>query len=277
MAELPGIALGPHRISRLVLGANPINGGSHLSRFVNEQMRRYFTPARILSLLRACEAEGVDTWQSGPGNLDLYARHRDSGGGMRYLSLYSPKEDDPGLLRRIAALAIGVAYHGEVTDVLFRENRLDTIRDELARMRDAGTLVGISTHIPEVVEYVESRGWDIDYYMTCVYQRNRTPEQIRALLGHIPLPERELYLEEDPPLMWRMMRLTPKPCLAFKILAAGRLCERPQQVEEAFKQTLENIKPIDGIILGMYPEYEDQVALNAGYVRRLGRLGQRRE
>ena len=68
--------------------------------------------------------------------------------------------------------------------------------------------------------------------------------------------------------MWQTMRQTPKPCLAFKILAAGRLCEKQETVEKAFEQTLAHIKPTDAIIVGMYPEYEDQVALNAEYTRR---------
>ena len=55
---LPLVPFGPYRISRLILGDNPIHGGSHLSRFVNAQMRRYFTPEHILELLAACEREG---------------------------------------------------------------------------------------------------------------------------------------------------------------------------------------------------------------------------
>ena len=70
--------------------------------------------------------------------------------------------------------------------------------------------------------------------------------------------------------MLAAMRATDKPCLAFKILAAGRLCDRPEWVEAAFASTLRQIKPNDGVIVGMYPEYEDQIAINAEYVRRHG-------
>jgi hypothetical protein len=70
--------------------------------------------------------------------------------------------------------------------------------------------------------------------------------------------------------MWRAMRQTEKPCLAFKILAAGRLCDRQEMVEAAFEATFRNIKANDAVIVGMYPEYEDQVRLNAEYVRRFG-------
>ena len=278
-ATLPLVPFGPHRISRLIVGANPINGGSHLSRFVNMQMRRFFTPERVLSLLRDCERAGITVWQSGPGNLDLYERHRAedgvraAGGQLQYISLASEDPQDPGLVERLVdARVIGVAHHGEVTDQLFKSGELDRIAPFLQKVRDAGVMVGVSTHMPAVVDYVESKGWDVDFYMTCVYERHRTRQELKSLLGYVPLPEREVYLEEDPPRMFRAMRQTEKPCLAFKILAAGRLCEKQEMVEEAFRETLRQIKPNDALIVGMYTEYEDQVRLNADYVRRYSDL-----
>ena len=270
---LPTVPFGPHRLSRLVVGANPVNGGSHLSRFVNHQMRRYFSPERIQQFLADCQAVGITAWQSGPQNLADYAAHRSSGGGLDYISLV---RDNPGgqdeVQAAVDAGAIAVAHHGEVTDSLFKECRLDGIRPLLARARDAGLLVGISTHMPDVVDYVESAGWDVDFYMTCVYERHRSREALREMLGYVPIPVREVYLEEDPPRMYRMIRQTERPCLAFKILAAGRLCERQDAVEAAFEQALRSIKPTDAVIVGMYPEYEDQIGLNAEYVRRFSGL-----
>ena len=64
------------------------------------------------------------------------------------------------------------------------------------------------------------------------------------------------------------MNQTKRPCLAFKILAAGRLSDRRQWVEQAFRQTYESIKPIDGAIIGIYDRYSDQPAENAAMVRR---------
>ena len=127
---------------------------------------------------------------------------------------------------------IGVAHHGEVTDRLFKQGNLDVVRDRLKRIRDAGLLVGVSTHMPAVVNAVESKGWDVDYYQTCVYERNRTEEELQKLLGHVPLP-REVFLKDDPPRMFQAIRQTKKTCLAFKILAAGRRLD----VKQAFKET----------------------------------------
>ena len=267
---LPTIPFGPHRVSRLILGANPINGGSHLSRFVNMQMKRYFTDEQIQALLRQCRDEGINTWQSGPGaNLEAVKAFRAAGGEMHYIALAQASDDYPTMLEDlVAGGTIGVAHHGEFTDVAWREGHMAEVRDYCRRIRDTGVQVGVSTHIPEVVDAIESAGWDVDFFMCCVYERHRTREQLLELLGHVPLPLKEVYLESDPPRMYRAMRATDKPCLAFKILAAGRLCDQQTLVEAAFKQAFREMKPNDAVIVGMYPEYEDQVAINAGYVRR---------
>ena len=47
----------------------------------------------------------------------------------------------------------------------------------------------------------------------------------------MPGTGRDVYLEQDPPLMFKVIQQTSKTCLAFKILAAGRLCQRQETVE----------------------------------------------
>ena len=269
--EMPCIDFGPHRLSRLILGSNPINGGSHLSRFVNEQMKRYFTNERVLGLLRQCESLGINTWQSGPGNLELYRAFVEAGGRLHYISLVQDKESDPDMLERVVnAGAAGVAHHGEVTDVLWRRGDIDRVREYCRKARDMGTMVGVSTHIPAVIEHIVERDWDVDFFMCCVYERHRSRDELRARLGDVPVPVGEVYLEDDPPRMYAAMRATDKPCLAFKILAAGRLCDRPECLEQAFESAFRQMKDTDAVIVGMYPEYEDQVGINSEWVRKFG-------
>ncbi|MCX6623848.1 MAG: hypothetical protein NTY38_22840 [Acidobacteria bacterium] len=185
---------------------------------------------------------------------------------MHYLALDS--NDDTTIQRLVKNGAIGIAHHGESSDRLFKAGKIDQMNDYLKRVRDAGVLVGISTHMPAVVDTVESKGWDVDYYMTCVYERHRSAEDLKKLLGYVPLPVGEVYLQEDPPRMFKMIRQTKRTCLAFKILAAGRASEKPELVEAAFRTTLESIKPGDGVIVGMYDEYSDQALENANFVRK---------
>lgn len=266
--KLPQIRLGSHTISRLVCGANPFHGGSHLSGFVNREMRAYYTPEQILKTLRRCREVGITCWQDGAGAVDLYRQFVDQGLDMRYIAIDAGGPSSIETLARGGCIAI--AHHGEVTDRLFKEGKLDAVQEYLKRVRDAGLLVGVSTHMPDVVDAIESKGWDIDYFMTCVYERHRSKEQLEQLLGQAPIPVGEVYLPNDPPRMFRAIRATRRPCLAFKILAAGRLSDRRQWVEQAFRETFAAIKPDDGVIVGIYDRYSDQPAENAAFVRQFG-------
>ena len=66
--------------------------------------------------------------------------------------------------------------------------------------------------------------------------------------------------------MFKAIRQTRRPCLAFRILAAGRR----QDVEHAFRETLAGVKPTDAVIVGIYDRYSDQAGENAALVRRFG-------
>jgi hypothetical protein len=267
-AKLPQIAFGRHSISRLVCGSNPFHGGSHLSTFVNREMRSYYTPEQVLKTLRRCEEAGINAWQSDPNHLDTYRRYVDGGGKMHFMVLGGNRSES--LEKLAAGGCLGVAHHGEVTDSLFKRGKLDHVNEYLKRVRDAGMLVGVSTHMPAVVDAIESKGWDLDYYMTCVYERHRSEADLQKLLGHVPLPVGEVYLKSDPPRMFKAIQHTKRTCLAFKILAAGRLSERPDWVAAAFRETFAGIKRKDGVIVGIYDRYGDQAAEDAALVRRFG-------
>jgi hypothetical protein len=272
-AKLPQMQFGDYRLSRLIAGSNTINGGSHLSRFVNAQMKRYFTAEQVQAFFKQCEQEGVNTYQASRGNLDAYRRYVEGGGKLHYLALWRDNPDEPTTLDElVAGGTIGIVHHGEWTDAMWKSGRIAEAREACKKIRDSGAMVGVSTHIPDVVDHCVSDDWDVDFYMCCVYERHRTRAELSALLGHVPIPVKEVYLEDDPPRMYAAMRQTDKPCLAFKILAAGRLCDKPEWVEAAFRSTFEQIKANDAVIVGMYPEYEDQVAINAEYVRRFSAL-----
>ena len=102
----------------------------------------------------------MNLWQSNPPSLELYGQYRNNGGQMLFISL---GHDNTGNSEHIAQLAkagaIGIAHHGEVTDMLFKQGKLDNIQDYLHKVRDAGLLVGVSTHMPAVVDYIDSQGW----------------------------------------------------------------------------------------------------------------------
>jgi hypothetical protein len=71
--------------------------------------------------------------------------------------------------------------------------------------------------------------------------------------------------------MTALVRQVKQPCLGFKILAAGRMCASQPMVQDAFRFAFQHIKPTDGVIVGMYPRFFDEIRANAQYVRELGR------
>jgi hypothetical protein len=99
-----------------------------------------------------------------------------------------------------------------------------------------------------------------------MYFQTRTPEEYQAILGS-NLPLGEIYLLTDPPRMMQAIRSTKKPCLAYKILAAGRRVGNPANVKHCFEQAFAGIKPTDAVLVGMYQQFGDQVAENAATVR----------
>jgi hypothetical protein len=117
------------------------------------------------------------------------------------------------------------------------------------------------------VRYIEDRGWDNDYYMTCLYRVSRSLAETRVQLSEAPLGE--VFLEKDPERMTNMIRATPKMCFAFKLLAAGRNTRSPAAIEQAFRYALTRIKANDAVIVGMSTKFTDEVRFNADIVRRV--------
>ena len=194
-------------------------------------------------------------------------RHREKGGRIQWLLLsHREIETDHNLLPGVVKHGpLGIAHHGGSAERKRREGRVGDIKDFLKAVRDSGVLVGLSTHDPDFLAQAEDEAWDVDYYMTALYYLTRTNDEWTKLLGTRPIGE--LYIPEDPPRMFEMIRQTKKPCLCYKVLAAGRR----RDVEAAFKETLENSKPNDGMIIGMWPKHSDQVAENAGLVKEICR------
>lgn len=268
---LPTVRLGKFEITRLILGANPFYGFSHFNKLFSTHMVEWSTAENVCKTLRSCEQNGINTWQlsdSGRGISDIQ-RYREEGGKIQWILLSSRRmEEDLSLIPKIAKLnPIGIVHHGGTTDRRWRLGEQNKIKDFLKAVRDSGVMVGLSSHNPTVVEAVEEQGWDVDFFMTCFYRLTRTNEEIVKLLGQRPLGE--VYVPEDPPRMCRAIRQSKKTCLAFKILAAGRVTDSPKQIDEAFRFAFENIKPQDCVIVGMYPRFTDQVRENAERVRQI--------
>jgi hypothetical protein len=270
--QLPTVKLGPHDVTRLIVGGNPVYGHSHFNKLFSQHMTAWHTPERVLELLHRCEQAGINCWQNSYAERTLQDldRYRAAGGTMHWLCLGKPDWDEhPERIDDAAKRKpIGIAPHGALGERLHRAQKLGVLTDILKRIRDQGVRVGLSAHNPALIELAEEKGWDVDYYMCCLYYLTRPRDEFQNLLGG-DLPLGEIYLPSDPPRMLRVVRSVKKPCLVYKVLAAGRRVGSPAEVRNCFQTALENIKPTDALIVGMYQQFGDQVGENAATVREL--------
>ena len=271
-AQLPKVPLGPHQISRLIIGDNPIYGYSHFNQLLSQHQRETHPPDEVIATLKQAEAAGINTWQNTltERSLSDLSRYREAGGTIQWLCLSTSQwYDAPHLVEEAAKHhPIGMAPHGGgIADRCLRENKLDILKDLLKRIRDTGVLVGLSVHNPRLLAIAETEDWGVDYYMTALYNLRGAREAFEQKFGYAPLGE--IYLREHRDIMCEHIRQTTKPCIAFKVLAAGRAIGSKEQIREELGFALRNIKPTDALLVGMYQKFGNQIGENAAMVAEL--------
>jgi len=265
--RMPAVKFGGVEISRMILGVNPFYGFSHYNNNFSAVMRDWYTQARVVEVLQRAEALGINAFNyvhMGRGQAD-WEKYLRAGGKMRMIA-QATTEDPAEMVSAVKPWAAWV--QGEITDRAYRAGKLSLARDYAKKMRDLGVpIVGVASHIPEVLMTIEEQGWDVDFYAGCAYNIRRTPEELRKLLGgEIPEMPGDVYLQDDPPRMYKFMRQTKKPCIAYKILGAGRVSD----VEQAFKMAFESLKPADLVCVGVFPRVKDEVREDAYYTGKYG-------
>ncbi len=267
-SALPTVRLGDQTISRLIVGGNPVSANSHVSSALSGEMRDYFTSANTKKLLAVCERAGINTWQSRADRhiMRLLHEYRQEGGRIQWIAQTASEYGD--LKRNLGEASslrpAGIYHHGSQTDKYWMSGRIDETREALKAIRQTGAQVGLGTHIPEVVDYVESKGWDFDFYMTCVYNLSRTPEEAAKVAGR-PV-KGEFFHDPDREMMLKRVSRTTKPCLIFKVYAATRHSATPAARLAALKLAFRYAKPTDAVVIGMFPKYQEQVEENCRLV-----------
>jgi hypothetical protein len=263
--QVPKMKFGNAEISRLVLGVNPLYGFAHFNRNFGSAMRDWYTQEKVCEVLHRANAFGINAFNyvnMGRAPQDL-ARFQAQGGKMHLIVQATAADDPAALVQNLKPLAL--QRRGEEIDAALHNGTMASEREWCKRVRELGVMVGVGTHNPQVIDMVESQGWDIDFYAGCVYNRTRTEEELKRLLnGQVPEMPHEVYLQSDPDLMYKAIRQTPKPCFAFKILAAGRIGD--EGVAQAFRTAYSSIKPNDGVYIGVFPREKDELKENAEIV-----------
>lgn len=269
---LPTIQLGDHRVSRLIAGWNPIGGHSYLGPNMDRHMKEYFTIEQTVEFLLDCEAAGINTHQfsSSDKTPEILRLVREEGSKMNFFGLHGGRDGIAAIVKETQPFAL--SHHGGFTDRLFREGKSGEVHDYVKAVHDQGLLAGVSAHNPDCIRQIADEDWEVDFFMGCFYNLTR-----KAAPDGGPLPPDTLqisypFYRNDPTVTTQVIQQVKQPCLGFKILGAGRLCANQKMVRDAFRFAFSNIKPTDGVIVGMYPRFFDEIGANAGYARELGSL-----
>jgi hypothetical protein len=303
-SPMPTVRIGKYNVGRLVLGVNV--PGLHFSDRLVQDARAWNTPERRVMQLKHCEELGINTMvQAGNRiaqyNADHGGRMLGCGSGLASVGPDGNWAEVEKSIKDMAGYGVISIHHAGYgpygTDSYWRQKKLNVVREYCKRVRDAGVLVAITSHRPEVFMEIESQGWDVDYYMTCLYKYGRThaewlaafksnPEMMPVEIGYPTeesdartAPDRwsDLYggevafVQGDPPEMLKVVQQTKRPCFVYKLLADGRRAQREDHVEGVFKYVMANIKSTDTVVVGMYDKYIDEYAINKEYVVKYSR------
>jgi hypothetical protein len=291
-APMPMVRFGKYEIGRLIMGVNA--PGEHFSVKESADAREWLTPERILQENRHMEELGINCMEAGQGRIVEY--NEKHGGKMLFATRNEAPMDEsirPGRgAREIAKGGCIAIHHGGAgdtgTDAWWRRGKLDRVQEWCKAVRDAGVLVAVTSHRPEVFDIIESQNWDVDYYMTCLYKYGRThsewlndfasnPHMMPVEIGYPTEGNSELYggeiafVQGDPPAMLKVIKQCKKPCWVYKLLASTRLTQRQDIVEDRFKYILSNIKSTDAVVVRMWSKYQDEFALDKEYVAKYSR------
>ena len=255
---LPKITIQTHSISHLIIGGNPFSGFSHQSAERDREMLDFFTTAQIKATLAECEAQGINTFigRADAHIMRMLREYWNEGGQIQWIAQTAPEHasTEANIRRAAATGAIGCYLHGGHVERLYHEDRFDRLAELLDFIRECGMFAGFAAHLPDLHLEALERGIQADLHVVCFYN-----------CGSLHAGAGEQFDPADPPRAVAAIQQIPQPCIAYKILGAGR-----RDAEEAFRYTYAHIKPSDAVLVGMYTRHHPtQIADNVALTERL--------
>ena len=219
--SFPRTTVGGVSLPRLLIGANWISGFSHTGPAADQGIRaRNSTPDAVSRILETFLLHDINAIMGLFGideNLLRSVRLAQERTGKTMLLIDEPvlNMDDNATARREAQAMIrdcakrGATFclplHSCVEQLLNKNTHtMDRLPDYLAMIREAGMIPGLSAHMPEVIQYADENGYDVETYI-----------QIFNAAGFLMQVELESVI--------RIIHAAKKPVMTIKPCAAGRL------------------------------------------------------
>jgi hypothetical protein len=219
--NFPRTLIGDVSVSRMVIGSNWIVGYSHTGHAADRVIQEAYKNADSYTpLVGAFVKHGVDAvmgnFSGGLESAEKLLRAQDAL-GTKLTIIDTPVinvDDTPAarqecrdMFKRSAELgATFCLIHHASTEQLINKNKktIERLPDYLEMIREAGLKPGLSAHMPEVVQYSDLNGYDVETYI-----------QIFNCMGFMMQVEIESVI--------RIIHEAKKPVITIKPMAAGRV------------------------------------------------------
>jgi uncharacterized membrane protein YphA (DoxX/SURF4 family) len=259
--ELPKGKIGPHEISRLVLGGNLIGGWAHARDliYVPSLFKAYNTEKKVYETLMLAEQAGINTINIGFPSNPLIAKYKKLfGSKIKVITQIGPDMDNKDYFVNInKAIDFGVdiiQIQGNWCDWLVRDNKTDVIGKMMDKIRDQKYTAGLASHSIEALIACEEQGLIPDYYMKTMHHDqywSAHPRETRFAfevdgqkhLDHNRFHDNCFCLFPEKTIDF--VNRTKVPVMGFKVLAAGAI-----EPKDGFRWAFEN--GADFICVGMF-------------------------
>ena len=211
-------------------------------------MVAYYTPERIKETWRRAEAAGLNTMIANnetPHVIQSVTEYLSDGGALQWIAQVSGSKA-PSMSDAVdRAVDIGcraLYFHGGSVDRFYAERDEKTLRAWFEHAHSHGIPVGVAGHAPETHLWVN--GLDIADFHVVAFFNCGSLHDGRGLKFKL----RDLEAATE------CIRAIEKPCIGYKIMAAGRIDPRM-----AFEYALDYIKPTDVVNVGMHRGDKDNM------------------
>ncbi len=246
------------KMTRLIIGANPFGGFSHQNAQRDREMRDYYTPEKIIETWERAENAGINamvTNNESPHVVQAVGDYLAAGGSLQWVAQVNSRGDSGGAAVLRAADAVielgckALYFHGGLVDNVFSRRDAESLTRWCDHVRSSGTPVGVAGHDPRAHRWVNDLDI-VDFHAVCFFN-----------CGSLHDGRGERFRLSDLPGAVDAIHSIEKPCIAYKIMGAGRIDPRM-----AFEYAFGSIKPGDVVNVGIHRgDRDNMVEENASY------------
>ena len=272
MTQFPRTEVAGISLPRMLVGTNWILGYSHTGPAADDMIRnRHSDPKNVSAVLDAYMEYGIDAIMGPSFDEDSPLRQgmrlTEEKFGKKFIQIVTPgiNVDDNDEARAEAEATIAkcaadgatfcLIHHASAEQLVNKNTQtIDRLPDYLAMIRKYGMIPGLSAHMPELVQYSDKNGYDVETYI-----------QIYNCMGFMM----QLEIEGVHGVIWN----AKKPVMTIKSMAAGR-CTPFVGITFSYS----TIRPCDMVTLGAFTPnevHEDVEIALAAIERRRPTLGKR--